>query len=43
MKNILLTGGSSGIGKELKDIFLKNGHKVYALDILEMEKQSNYS
>ena len=41
MKYILLTGGSSGIGKELKDIFLKNGHKVYALDILEMEKQDN--
>lgn len=41
MKNILLTGGSSGIGKELKDLCLKEGHKVFVLDIKEMEQEEN--
>ncbi len=30
-KNVVLTGGTSGIGKELADIFLKNGDKVFVL------------
>ena len=31
--NILITGTSSGIGKAISDVFLKNNHKVFGLDI----------
>lgn len=41
MKNVLITGASSGIGKSLKDIFLKNGYHVIALDINKIEKEEN--
>lgn len=43
---ILLTGGSRGIGKSVKDYFVKRGHSVYAptrkeLDLLDTVKLSN--
>ena len=41
MKNVLITGAASGIGKAIKDYYLSNGHNVYALDINKIEDQSN--
>lgn len=41
MENILITGAGSGIGKALKEKCLKEGHIVYAFDILEMERTDN--
>ena len=33
--NILITGTSSGIGKAISEVFIKNNHNVYGLDINE--------
>ena len=33
MLNVLITGAASGIGASVKEIFLKNNHFVYAVDI----------
>ena len=41
MLNVLITGAASGIGKAVKEEFLKNGHYVYALDLNEIEEQEN--
>ena len=37
---VLLTGASGGIGKAVAEIFLKNGHTVYALDIVKTQFNS---
>lgn len=31
--NVLITGATSGIGRAVAEVFLRNGHTVYALDI----------
>ncbi len=41
MKNALITGASSGIGCAIKDLFLENGHTVYALDIQNIEPKEH--
>lgn len=41
MQNVLITGASSGIGKNLTDIFLQNNYHVIALDIKKIENQDN--
>lgn len=41
MLNILITGAASGIGKAVKEMFLKNNHFVYALDINNIENEKN--
>ena len=41
MQNVLITGASSGIGKNLTDIFLQNNYHVIALDINKIENQDN--
>ena len=33
MKNVLITGASSGIGKELVNVYLNNGFSVYGIDL----------
>ena len=37
--NVLVTGASNGIGKEVADIFLANNHFVIGLDIVEGENK----
>lgn len=37
MKNVLITGVSSGIGKELSLIYTENGYNVYGIDIKDCE------
>ena len=39
--NVLITGASNGIGKEVADIFLANNHFVIGLDIVEGENKEN--
>ena len=39
--NVLVTGASNGIGKEVVDIFLANNHFVIGLDIVEGENKEN--
>ena len=39
--NVLVTGASNGIGKEVADIFLANNHFVIGLDIVEGENKEN--
>ena len=39
--NVLITGASNGIGKEVADIFLENNHFVIGLDIVEGENKEN--
>ena len=41
MKNVLITGASSGIGKSIKDYFVNNNHKVFALDINSIPEEKN--
>ena len=37
--NVLITGIASGIGKAIKDQFIKNKITVYGLDVIEVEKE----
>ncbi len=39
--NVLITGAASGIGKALKEEYLKNGYTVYAIDTKQMNKEEN--
>lgn len=41
MKNVLITGAASGIGKAVKDYYLNNGHNVYAIDVNSIDEQEN--
>ena len=41
MKNVLITGASSGIGNAIKDYFVNNNHKVFALDVNEITPSEN--
>ena len=41
MRKVLITGAASGIGSATRDIFLKNGFYVYAIDICEPEAREN--
>ena len=34
---VLITGAASGIGKAVMEYFIENHHKVYALDVNEMD------
>ena len=41
-RTIVITGGTSGIGLALKDLFEKNGDLVYTLSIDEIESENHY-
>lgn len=41
MKNVLITGAASGIGKAVSECFLKNDYQVYAIDINKIENTNN--
>ena len=41
MLNVLITGIASGIGKAVKDYFLLNKHRVYGIDLFEVESEEN--
>ena len=41
MKNVLITGASSGIGNAIKDYFVNNNNKVFALDVNEVKPSEN--
>lgn len=41
MKKVLITGVASGIGKAVKDYFLKNGYLVIGLDIINIPSAPN--
>ena len=41
MKNILITGAASGIGKALVKKYLENNYLVYAIDINDIENKDN--
>lgn len=41
MLNVLITGAASGIGASVKEIFLKNNHFVYAVDINNINEEEN--
>ena len=40
--NILITGTASGIGRAAAELFLKNGHNVYGVDIRQTELCGQY-
>lgn len=41
MMNVLITGASSGIGESTMNYFLEKGHRVFAIDIKNIEKKEN--
>lgn len=41
MKNVLITGASSGIGKAIKDYYLKENFNVIALDVDNIDSNKN--
>ena len=42
-KNVLITGGASGLGKLIAEHLQKKGHKIYVLDKLDKSKvETNY-
>ncbi len=41
MKNVLITGAASGIGRAVCDAFLDKGYNVYAIDIQDVEQREN--
>ena len=41
MKNIIVTGGSGTIGTAIAEVLLRNGYKVYVVDVKEPEKKAN--
>jgi len=42
-KIIVITGGTSGIGLELKNLFVNNGDKVFTVSSREMDDENHYS
>ena len=40
--NILITGAASGIGRAAAEVFLKNGHHVFGIDIQKTESYGRY-
>ena len=41
-KVVVITGGTSGIGLDLKNLFLQNGDKVFVLSNMEVEEENHY-
>ena len=39
MKNIIVTGGSGTIGTAIAEVLLRNGYKVYVVDVKEPEEE----
>ena len=42
-KIIVITGGTSGIGLELKNLFVNNGDKVLTVSSRELDDENHYS
>ena len=40
--NVLITGAASGIGHAAVELFLKNGHRVYGIDVRQTESMDGY-
>lgn len=43
MSNVLITGVSSGIGKAIKDEFIKNNFNVYGIDLAPVGNEYNFT